>query len=104
MVLMEPVLGELHRILTAKIGFTESRWEEVDVLLRGLTREVFSAPNGPVEAVTGDPTDDVILACAVEAQVDVLISGDRKHLLPVGTYRGVRIETPQSVLAGLRDS
>lgn len=100
--LLAPVLGELHRILTVKLGFEESRWEEADALLRGLSLEVFPAPNGPVEAITGDPDDDVILACAVEAQVGVLISGDRKHLLPVGSYRGTRIETPQAILAELR--
>jgi predicted nucleic acid-binding protein len=32
----------------------------------------------------------------------VLVTGDRKHLLPLGEYERVRILTPQAVLAELR--
>jgi uncharacterized protein len=60
------------------------------------------APAGTPEPVTGDPADDLILACAIEAEVEVLASGDRKHLLPVGERGGVRILTPQALLAELR--
>ena len=55
-----------------------------------------------MERLTGDTDDDIVLACAVEATADVLVSGDRKHLLPVGTHRGVRVLTPQALLAELR--
>ena len=60
------------------------------------------APAETPEPVTGDPADDLILACAIEAGVEVLASGDRKHLLPVGERGGVRILTPQAMLAELR--
>jgi hypothetical protein len=33
--------------------------------------------------------------------IDVLVSGDRPHLLPVGEHRGIRIITPQALLAEL---
>jgi predicted nucleic acid-binding protein len=34
--------------------------------------------------------------------VDVLVTGDRRHLLPLGEYCGVGILTPQAFLAELR--
>jgi len=37
----------------------------------------------------------------VAAGVDVLVSGDRRHLLPVGEHQGIRILTPQALLAEL---
>lgn len=101
LVLPQPVMGELGRILTAKLGFDSERWGEVEALLVGLAVESVPAPADPAEAVTGDPDDDLILACAVKAEVDVLVSGDRKHLLPLTRYRGVRILTPQALLAEL---
>jgi predicted nucleic acid-binding protein len=55
-----------------------------------------------VDAVTGDPDDDVILAHAVESGADVLVTGDRKHLLPLDEHRGVRLLAPQALLAELR--
>jgi predicted nucleic acid-binding protein len=93
---------ELERILTGKLGFEPQRWREVEELLIDLAAELVPAPAAPPEAVTGDPADDVILACAVQADVNALLSGDRRHLLPVGEHRGVRIVTPQALLAELR--
>lgn len=93
---------ELERVLTEKLDFEAQRWSEAEALLRELALESVRAPAGAPEPVTGDPADDLILACAVEAGVDVLASGDRKHLLPVGERGGVRILTPQALLAELR--
>jgi predicted nucleic acid-binding protein len=101
LVLPELVLDELQRVLTGKLGFDEERARTACDMLAGLA---VSRPGQPssTEAVTGDPADDAILACAVEAGADVLATGDRKHLLPLGKHRGVRILTPQAALAELR--
>lgn len=103
LVLPEPVMDELKRILTGKLGFDPERWGEVETLLVGLAVDSAPTPGESVESVTGDPDDDLILACAVGAGVEVLVSGDRKHLLPLGEHRGVRILTPQALLAELRN-
>lgn len=99
LVLLQPVMDELRRILTEKLGFDSGRWGEVETLLADLAVESVPALAEPAEPVTGDPDDDLILASAVKASVEVLVSGDRKHLLPVATHRGVRIVTPQALLA-----
>jgi putative PIN family toxin of toxin-antitoxin system len=102
LVLPEPVMEELERILVEKLAFDSERWREVEALLADLAVESVPVPEGPVEPVTSDPDDNLILACAVQAGVEVLVSGDRKHLLPLGTHRGVRVLTPQGLLAELR--
>lgn len=38
----------------------------------------------------------------VVCDANVLVSGDRRHLLPVVEHHGVRILTPQTLLAELR--
>jgi putative PIN family toxin of toxin-antitoxin system len=102
LVLPEPVLDELERVLTEKLGFGEGRRRAVEELLVELASEVTPAPERQAEPVTGDPDDDVILACAIAAGVDVVVSGDRRHLLPLGIHEGVRVLTPQALLADLR--
>lgn len=101
LVLPELVLAELQDVLTDKLGFDEERARTACDLLSGIAALQPEPPSSP-EAVTGDPADDAILACAVEAGVDVLATGDRTHLLPLGTHRGVRVLSPQTVLAELR--
>ncbi len=102
LVLLEPAMVELVRILSEKLSFNIERLKEVQALLSEIAVDSQRTPSREPEALTGDPDDDLILACAVEARVVVLVSGDRKHLIPVGEHRGVRILTPQTFLAELR--
>jgi hypothetical protein len=51
-------------------------------------------------AIPEDPADEMVLACAVEAGADVIVSGDR-HLLDLGTYQGIRILTVREFLGRL---
>lgn len=101
LVLLEPVVVELTRILSTKLGFPLERLREVQALLLEISTGRQETPEHRPELLTGDPDDDLILACAIEAKVDVLASGDRKHLLPVGSHGGIRILTPQAFLAEL---
>ncbi|MCO5314856.1 MAG: putative toxin-antitoxin system toxin component, PIN family [Solirubrobacterales bacterium] len=102
LVLLQPVSVELVRILSKKLGFTVESLQEVRALLSDTAIGSQQAPSQEPEPLTGDPDDDLILSCAIEAEVDVLVSGDRKHLLPVGEHQGVRVLTPQAFLAELR--
>jgi uncharacterized protein len=102
LVLLSPAMVELERILTGKLGFEPKRWRQVEGFLIDLAAELIPPPTSSPEAVSGDPDDDLILACAIEAEMNVLVSGDRRHLLPVGEHRGVRVITPQALLAELR--
>ncbi len=87
-------------MLTEKLGFAVERATAACELLARLATERPDTPQH-VEAITGDPADEAILATAVGAGVDVLATGDRKHLLPIGEYRGVKLLTPQALLAEL---
>jgi predicted nucleic acid-binding protein len=102
LVLPDPVIEELGRVLVEKLEFDAERWREIEALLTDLAVESARVPEGPVDSVTGDPDDDLILACAVHADVEALVWGERKHLLALGTHGGVRVVTPQALLAELR--
>jgi predicted nucleic acid-binding protein len=104
LVLLEPTLIEFSRILVEKLGFDTRRLEEALALLNDVAAGFQASPDQTPESLTGDPDDDLILECAVTAGVEILVSGDRKHLLPVRERGGVRILTPQAFLAELRAS
>lgn len=93
-------LEELERVLRRKLGYTRGRARDARAVVRELAA-VIAVPRR-IEAVSGDPGDDAVLASAAAWKADVLVTGDRKHLLPLGEYRGVRIRTPQALLAELR--
>jgi len=101
LVLAAPVIDELERVLTVKLGFEPQRLRDMVTLLTDISVARVDAPTQPVEAVTGDPDDDVVLACGVSAGVQIIVSGDRRHMLPIREHRGIRIVSPQALLAEL---
>ncbi len=51
----------------------------------------------PIERVSQDPDDDHVLACALAAQADLVVSGD-SDLLKLGQYQGIPIVGPAEAL------
>src|SRR6202021_147329 len=49
------------------------------------------APTTVPRVVPGDIDDDQVIAAAVAAQANLIVSGDRKHLLPLGNHDGTAI-------------
>jgi predicted nucleic acid-binding protein len=50
--------------------------------------------------IAADPDDDAVLACAVAAQAQAIVSGDR-HLLALKHSQTIAIVTPSELLAKL---
>jgi predicted nucleic acid-binding protein len=101
LVVPDLVIEEVLRALAVKAEWGRERLRRY---VRRLDAVAVDWPEAPPDAdsLTGDPDDDRILACAMANDVDVLVSGNRRHLLPVGSAQGVRILTPQALLAELR--
>jgi putative PIN family toxin of toxin-antitoxin system len=51
--------------------------------------------------VLDDPDDDAVIACAVAAHSEVIVSGD-SHLLDLKQYRGIRILTAAELTAEIQ--
>lgn len=78
-----------------------ARHATADELVSGYVRLAHLLTPRPIPPViAADPEDDAILACALSAQADWIISGDI-HLLQLGSYRNVRIITPRQALRHL---
>ncbi|MEO8123788.1 MAG: putative toxin-antitoxin system toxin component, PIN family [Burkholderiales bacterium] len=48
--------------------------------------------------VTHDADDDHVIAAAVAARADLIATGDRRHLLPIGSHQGVAIVTAREAM------
>jgi putative PIN family toxin of toxin-antitoxin system len=58
----------------------------------------------PTERATGatpDPGDEMVLECALAAEADYIVSGDKKHLLSLREFHGIRIVSSSDFLRRL---
>jgi len=55
-------------------------------------------PSSVPRVVPDDADDDHVIATAVVARAELIVTGDRKHLLPIGSHRGIAIVTARDVL------
>ena len=90
------IIDEVASVLRRKF-----HWSPADIRLfldetSDLCRMI---PFDPTEVeFPADPADAKILACAVAGKADVIVTGDKKHLLPLKRYRGIPIVSPAGFL------
>jgi len=90
------IFMELERTLAKAFGWGK---EQIDLVLAKIaSKTVLIHPEIRLSVVKGKDDDNRILECAVEAKASYLISGDKKHLLPLKQYQGIRILPPGEFL------
>lgn len=94
------LLAELEEVLTrehlaAAVAASGETAEALVGRYRAISTTVVVAPLG--SPVSRDPDDDQVIACAIAAAAEVIVSGDL-DLLSVGTYEGIRIITAAECL------
>ncbi len=90
LVLSEPMLGEISRVLSypkiiRRIGWDEAKIARYIALLR-FEAEVVSV-EGIVADVSGDPDDSPILATLLASKADCIVSGGQHLLCLAGEHR-----------------
>jgi putative PIN family toxin of toxin-antitoxin system len=95
------LLAEIEDVLSRRkfIRRLELAGVELQDLVQGyaaLARVILPAEVPPI--IAEDPDDDEVLACALAARAEVIVSGDR-HLLRLVEYQGIRIMRPMDLLA-----
>jgi putative PIN family toxin of toxin-antitoxin system len=102
LVLSEHILAELEKTLAEPYFLTRLTPTQRSADLSLIREEATLSPiTAPVHEIATHPEDDLILATAVSAKADYLVTGDTK-LQDVGIYQGVSILSPRGFLAILQ--
>ena len=83
------ILGEVSGVLTRKFGWDQERAVRAITTLQDAATVI--APPRLEEVIEGDHPDNRGLECAVAAHAHYLVTGDRRHLLPIGEHQGITI-------------
>ncbi|MGI8644253.1 MAG: putative toxin-antitoxin system toxin component, PIN family [Thermomicrobiales bacterium] len=101
LVVSEPLLAEFHGValrphIRIRHGLSDEGLNEFFAVIR--RHSIVVVPRQSIRVVTADPDDNKIIECAVAGQADVIVTGDKKHLLPLGSYEGIPIVSPAALL------
>lgn len=93
----QELLDELSEKLPTKLNFTPEMVTETIADLLTFLRLV--KITNALKVIAADPDDDKVLESAVVGSATHIVTGDRRHLLPLGVYQGIRIVTAADFLA-----
>lgn len=99
----EPILNELERTFQKPYFQKQVNAKQVNDFIDLLRNEAFVTPiTIAIQAVATHPEDNLVIATALSAHADYLVTGDRPFLKKVGpSYKGVTILNPDDFLKRL---
>lgn len=96
------LLDELVEKLEVKLSLTPD--EILPIVAELLTFLQTVAITGQAHFIDADPDDDKVIECAIAAGANYLVTGDRRHLLPLGKFQGIVILSPAAFLVEISGS
>lgn len=91
------ILDEFSQKLTTK--FNASPLQAAEMVAELLNFHQSVKITNQLKSITADPDDDKIIECAVVGNATHIVTGDKRHLLPIGNYQGISIITSADLLA-----
>lgn len=83
------IVSELHRNLILKFGYKDEIAEEI---INDILKYVkLIVPEKMINLIKAKKDDNRILECAVAAKADFLVTGDKKHILPIKKIASTKI-------------
>jgi uncharacterized protein len=101
LVLCDDIIREFEGILIKKFRFTSTDVSEISAIVSEAASEILHKLD-PFPNVCRDPNDDMIIACAIDAAADYIVTGD-EDLLILKHYNDIVIINPRNFEALFAD-
>ena len=90
------IIAETCATLKTKFNYNSEKIDQIENLLINSYTKI--EPKLNISVVKNCPPDNKVLACAIAAKADYLISGDKKHLLLLKKIKNIPIVSPDQFL------
>jgi predicted nucleic acid-binding protein len=96
-----PLLAEYHETIEElRLDYPGRKYVAWEGALTESAELVFTVERAA--GATADADDEMILECGLAAEADSIISGNKKHLLPLRQFRGMPIVSPAEFLRKIK--
>ena len=96
----QEILTELEELVIEKLAMTGEEAAQAITEVKSFSRLV--TISNSLSGVVTDPDDNKILECAVAGDATHIVTGDRRHLLPLGQYHSIPIVTATDFLSAVK--
>ena len=90
------IVKEIAKVLKEKFLWNDLMIQTV--IYDILQRAILITPTSKVSIIKEKKKDNRILECALEGKAHFIISGDKKHILPLKQFRKIKIISPKDFL------
>jgi uncharacterized protein len=94
LVICDYIIKEFKGILTKKFKISATDLSEISDIISEAAYEILHEPH-PISGICRDSNDDMIIACAIDAAADYIVTGD-EDLLILKKYKNVEIISPRN--------
>jgi len=101
LVLCDYIIREFEGIMTKKFKLSSSDISETSDIVAEAAYEILHELH-PISGICRDPNDDKIIACAIDASADYIVTGD-EDLLILKKYNDIKIINPRNFEALFED-
>lgn len=101
LVLCDEIIREFEGILIKKFKLTPTDISEISTIVSEAASEILHKLS-PIPNICRDPNDDMIIACAIDAAADYIVTGD-EDLLILKNYKDIVIINPRNFEALFAD-
>lgn len=91
------IISEIETVLRKKFKWTKEEIKTVILDIQNRTSFV-NISSSKIDIIKENKSDNKILECAIDGKADMIISGDTKHIQPLGKFRGILILSPRKFL------
>ena len=88
-VISRDIISEIEDVLKDKFKWSRRQISDTISFIKAIVTIV--NPQLTIDAVKNDPSDNKVIECAVASEAAYIVTGDRKHLLSIRKYKGIRI-------------
>lgn len=100
-ILSQIILKEIEKNLIFKFQFSTANTRRTMRMILHVA-DLYE-PQGTVKIIDSGHTDNLVLETAWIGRAKYLVTGDKRHLLPLKSFRNIKIVDPTSFLALIRD-
>lgn len=98
----EFIIREIEKVLEEKFDWSPKAVRRLITLLRKKAKVI--EPKTTLSVIREKDDDNRILECALDARAQYLVTGDKRHLLSLKSYRGIKILSPGEFIQEISQS